>query len=1397
MSEAAPLPELPNAAPLSSHPGNAPPATPSFSAQLQQSFTATRECESNAGAVVQQTLHFLSSQRGVDPPSGSRALGSRGTPLVVAAEAARLRDLCRTASSQMRAMSVASDGSGGPGKEASLPPLVLLVDFLPEELRPRLNRRRESGATATSGGSISQSIGSPLTVKKGSATAVSFPASQRCPSDVIMAVLLFLEYFTIQRSLVLCILALTDLLDSDPNAALDVALTLALHQLWDIRGSRGVITAGSGPADTTTGPLDVAVQLPAHLVDLLRRRISSPPQAAVYTEAQQLSKEIFKLEAAVISYVEAVLSRPPLPDAPGGSVPLVDGEDILFLRHVVQRFDIFHGACNDVTFLWMTVAARTGTLTASQDTIIRRARRAAAALETVAALRDRGVAAAVLLTVEALQPGVKLILGEVDGQLQPSATPAAVAATVPNMRPPPAPRQLAENSLLSAVSPALRRTSLPLPPIAAPFASTAPAATQRSSISVSAATLSSSAQMPPPPRLRGLLTTPTVTLPATPPTALPPLPPPPPSSSSMAPKLSSVRRCHRLRQPQDALVLGGPIPDAVITTAADVAAAAAAAVEAANAAKEKRRLKRRQRSTDRWLMGASLTILSGSMSSANPRDRSFLPGDIQRRKEKEERRKSRAEQKQLQQDQQQAAAAQSSGSVAPAKRSKRKSKGEAGAATQSNSGIFTAATAITAAAGSVTGEAPQQQSGQTNDAADPLSIQPETPSASWVPPRSTPSGNNSIFNSGTNIFKVEGEEAEEEGRDANDDSSFSTSSDEEEHEEETLEEKTTRYRREILSYFSYMHHMRHRAAIAVQCAWRCAQARQALKERQQKLYGYVHVIQQAAALCIQGFLQAFILNKARVRRLAQNETASVQRAAEERRRLLAAQVLSRAVRRWLDGKRQYDALRSALNVKRDERLRLYEKAAIQVQRWWPVARQRKAYWRRRAMEVEAERRHREAAEQLDRAATKIQCHVRGVLGRKMATQYRRQRMEEQKEDQRRRSQGATVIATALREYATRLERVAKAEAVAVVRREEAARIISSGWRHAIQRRLFADALQRAMTMRKAAQSIQWAWRCFVAGRQRRYLRQLRYTLAEERLAWEIVEYRATLRLQAFARMIITRAAVRRLRATRGRLWYQILEALQSAGRGALARRQLAALRAERAAMERAEAAAAEQRRQKAAVLTQVSLRWQQSCQLTQALHRSVLAERIVVRKAAYRQLREEAAAVVIERAVRRWLRRRRVAALEAEMAEAFVQISVAVVLIQTAWRGFLARQERRLRAMAADEAARKRIKMEEVMQLIWKDQVEELELTLILERQYIAEDEYYRRGRIRDAYTKSFYAALGRGQKLQIRDAGANEEAAAPMPLSSTASSVDEATEWAGLYDDSGEEGMRNSSSIR
>ncbi|KEG07572.1 hypothetical protein DQ04_09391000 [Trypanosoma grayi] len=457
-------------------------------------------------------------------------------------------------------------------------------------------------------------------------------------------------------------------------------------------------------------------------------------------------------------------------------------------------------------------------------------------------------------------------------------------------------------------------------------------------------------------------------------------------------------------------------------------------------------------------------------------------------------------------------------------------------------------------------------------------------------------------------------------------------------------------------------------------------------------------------MCIEGFFSCVVEQRKLQRRRERCAALVEERVAFEVRLFESVLVIARYAVVFLRRRRRERELCKLLALRSVEELRVREAAAMIVARWWRIIPERKAYWRRRTREVVEQRRLVELQRQRNDAATRIQSRFRGLLGRREAGEERRRRVEEHRSRQRCLHDSTDLVRLCLQEYTRRCRRLEREAQRAVVQRNEAAAIIQTGWKAALKRQMLHNVLTRCRRIVRAVLAIQRAYRRFCAGREIRYLRKVQLAMNQDRLDNEYREFRATLTLQCFARIVLAKRAARHRRAAIGRGFFFAAVTIQSMCRGATARMQLGYARE----LQRQAAAQLLQlvqaQKERVVAVTAAFLHARESCYLTECRRCRRLTEKLYMRRYVRRELLRDKSATIIQRAVRRWIARRRQREVEEKACAMRALVLACVVRIQSVMRGFLARQQYRLRRYLSQQQERRRRDMEEVMVQLWIDE---------------------------------------------------------------------------------------------
>ena len=348
---------------------------------------------------------------------------------------------------------------------------------------------------------------------------------------------------------------------------------------------------------------------------------------------------------------------------------------------------------------------------------------------------------------------------------------------------------------------------------------------------------------------------------------------------------------------------------------------------------------------------------------------------------------------------------------------------------------------------------------------------------------------------------------------------------------------------------------RHNAALRIQCAWRRAKARLLVFHRRQVLFHFVHHFQRAAALSALQCFRTFVEQRRARRALAAERETFRLMAASELRQHESALTITRHLRSYIKRRKARERLMLALRIEQEAKLRLYEAAAIIVQRWWPLAKTARAYWRRRNADIAEETRIVEERNRRDQAATRIQKWVRGRQTRRWVVGYRERRREERMRKRRQIHEATDVLRILLREYRARCVRTHLESEKGFQRRNTAASKIQEGWSEALSRRKMKEVKARGRAVQVAARRIQRCFRSHRARRDRRVLAVIRRSTAEIRIEKEAKRERAARRLQCAYRCHLARRKVRRVKASLGRRILQATWLVQRCGRASVARVQ--------------------------------------------------------------------------------------------------------------------------------------------------------------------------------------------------------------------------------------------------
>lgn len=504
------------------------------------------------------------------------------------------------------------------------------------------------------------------------------------------------------------------------------------------------------------------------------------------------------------------------------------------------------------------------------------------------------------------------------------------------------------------------------------------------------------------------------------------------------------------------------------------------------------------------------------------------------------------------------------------------------------------------------------------------------------------------------------------------------------------------------------------AALCIQCAWRSSRARLEAFSRRQIFWHFLHIRQKAAAACIVSFFKMVLLQKHRRTVCTRNAQRVAERIELERRQRAAAIRITNAMRRHVAARRETERLMRLFRLQQEGKLVLYRVAAVIVQRWWRIIAPEKAYWRRRAAEIEAERAARREEQRIDGAATRIQKIFRGALGRKFVANRREAAERDRIAALRRIKESIDVVRVFLRSVAARVKREA-ATGERLIVSEDGATVTAvpislppaesslsslsstsaavamhmSGQlvdrireqrdeRAAAERRAMDAAAaqqmvreaqrlvyQRAMATARACGTIQRAWRCFRARRELRVARAISKAHDQIRFDRELDQYKATCLVQRCGRALLSARLTDQITRCNSEAFWGALRTVQRVGAAFIARRALRKAQCQAIyEKNRAQFEAARRRQRTEAVLIAFVLGRQSLCRraaLEKIRDRDALALMAEVQAA----MEADRAALRIQRMVRSSLARKGTQRRVAEMGAAKGRVLAAVVKIQS------------------------------------------------------------------------------------------------------------------------------------
>ena len=489
---------------------------------------------------------------------------------------------------------------------------------------------------------------------------------------------------------------------------------------------------------------------------------------------------------------------------------------------------------------------------------------------------------------------------------------------------------------------------------------------------------------------------------------------------------------------------------------------------------------------------------------------------------------------------------------------------------------------------------------------------------------------------------------------------------------------------------------RTRAAIKVQCAWRSAKARLAAFNRRQVLYHYAYQRQRAAAQCVTSFLATLTSRKRAKKRVADEAEQARVRAADERRRMWAVRIIMRQLRWYMSGKKRRADLMRKLKIEQEAKLVQYESAAITLQRWWPIAKRERKIWQEKNERLREERKKEAEAMLRHRAATQISRVWRGVLGRRYALERRKAKAEEQKRLRRAIRESIDVIRVYLGEYAAKKKREKLQEQIAEDQMCRAVQRISDEWQECLRQRASHEVVLRARAMTDAAAAIQRCYRAHRARRELRVRRVIRNSFREKRVVDEWKRERAARKIQCAFRCHMARITVKKMRCSSNHKMVLSGRTIKRVVRGYWARavlRQDFLLRDE---LVRCALNAAVEQRERLVVCIQSYMRAKSSTVTAISAMKAMEAEELLVFRRMKRERKLDAAAIIIQKWVRRFLAALHYLSMKKEVEAEVQRIYSAVVTLQCFFRRTGARRELQRRKAAWRVVQAQRREYEEV-----------------------------------------------------------------------------------------------------
>jgi len=532
---------------------------------------------------------------------------------------------------------------------------------------------------------------------------------------------------------------------------------------------------------------------------------------------------------------------------------------------------------------------------------------------------------------------------------------------------------------------------------------------------------------------------------------------------------------------------------------------------------------------------------------------------------------------------------------------------------------------------------------------------------------------------------------------------------------ETMRDRELQLRRRYLSWVKDQcgplqanFERRCRAALRIQSAWRCARARLEAFNRRQVLYHFYHQLQRAAAASILAKYRTFVAKRDARRRIAEIRERRAAIAATEHVQRKAVLVIQRAMLAHVRKCRREAELLRLLQLEQAAKLKQYDTAAVIVQRWWPLAKEQRAYWRRRNEELAEQRLVEAERQRKHNAATNISRVFRGHVARRYARDFREAERERKHRLQLAIRGSIDAIRIFLREVRARKERLALERDLELRRRDTAAARIQQSWERSLQREHMHLVAKRGRLVKASAAIIQRCYRRYRARRDLRVLRTVSRTQAHIRVEREWKQERAARRIQCAWRQNLARKCVRRVKASYGRKLLLATWLLQRCGRGYASRAEEGMEHALRIQLVEHAMREAFRKRERMAALIQAACRAQLSVNDALTRKAAVEAEELLIVRRTRREMFEDKNATKIQALVRGHHGRTRAQQQADLLRSCEVLVLRSAVRLQCFVRKTLARRELHRRQVEAWKLHKKRQLMAEVANELFATRAEEL-----------------------------------------------------------------------------------------